>query len=312
MPYMQEYKNILVIKLGALGDFVQMTGFFSAIRHRWPEAHITLMTNKAFFKMAQQSGYFDDYIEDNRTKNPLDYIRIIRQILAKRFDMIIDLQMQSRTKKRYYPLLRLFSSGSFSWVYPEKNYLKERHIYQKFPLMWGKDSLGKIEFTPEQAGLGFCKASSSVLSLLPKKYVLLIPGCSPAHPYKRWPAAFYKELALRLTKEGISSVVLGTNAEKQEIETICEGNEKAVNFCNKSALLDIPEIAAHSLAVVGNDTGPQHMAELGSVPAVTLFCDITQRSAIRRANVTNLIAEEIADISVDTVFNTLQSLWHKA
>ena len=76
-----------------------------------------------------------------------------------------------------------------------------------------------MDFKPESASLSFCKADPKVLVQLPSKYVLLIPGCSPAHPYKRWPAEFYRQLALKLGKEKIYSVVLGTNAEKQEIDT---------------------------------------------------------------------------------------------
>lgn len=309
---MQEYKNILVIKLGALGDFIQLTGYYSAIRHHWPQAHITLMTNKAFFKLAQQSGYFDDYIEDDRTWNPFDYARIIHQVLARQFDLIIDLQGQARTRKRYYPLIRIFTKHPFTWAYPQGYGLNAHYIFKKIPILWGKDSTETIEFVPEEASLSFCKASPEVLALLPSKYVLLIPGCSPAHPYKRWPAQNYRTLALRLAEQDIACVVLGTNAEKVEIDLICQGNPKAVNFCNKSALWDIPEIAQKSLAVVGNDTGPQHMAELTDVSVITLFASITQNSAINRPNVVNLIEKEIADISVEKVLETLQSLWHKA
>ena len=61
MHLMQEYTNILVIKLGALGDFIHMTGWYAAIRHRWPKAKLTLMTGTPFLKLAQKSGYFDDY-----------------------------------------------------------------------------------------------------------------------------------------------------------------------------------------------------------------------------------------------------------
>ena len=309
---MQEYKNILVIKLGALGDFIQLTGFYSAIRHRWPQAHITLMTNKAFFKLAQQSGYFDDYIEDNRSWSPFDYIRIIYQVLTRKFDMIFDLQMQARTKKRYYSLIRTLTKHPFTWVYPKGACLNVRYISKKIPFLWGKDSFETTEFVPEQASLSFCKASPEVLALLPPKYVLLIPGCSPAHPYKRWPAQNYRALALRLAEQDIPSVVLGTNAEKTEIDLICQDNPKAINFCNKSALWDIPEIAQKSLVVIGNDTGPQHMAELTDVPVITLFASVTQNSATDRPNVVNLVGKEIADITVEKVLETLQSLWHNA
>lgn len=309
---MDEYKKILVIKLGALGDFIQMTGWYAAIRHRWPEAHITLMTGKAFLKLAQQSGYFDDYVIDNRTWNPLDYIRIMRLLAKGQYDIIFDLQMQKRTKIRYYALGRLWTRYPFVWGVCGGGKFLLKKSDRKLPLVWGKTIYEEIPFIPESASLAFCKAKTEVLQQLPEKYVLLIPGCSPAHPYKRWPADSYRELARRLADQGIYSVVLGTNAEKTEIDLICQGNEKAISFCNKADLLDIPEIAQKSLAVVGNDTGPQHMAELGDVPVVTLFCHLTRMSAIYRANVVNIIEKDISNISVEQVFQTLQSLWHKA
>lgn len=309
---MQEYKKILVIKLGSLGDWIQMTGAYAAIRHCWPEAHITLQTGKSFMNMAKQSHYFDDYIEDNRTWNPLDYLRIARTITAGGFDLIVDLQMQKRTKKRYYTLARLWTKTGFCWAYPKNGQLLQRHVFAKPRLLWGKDEEENIDFPLEQANLSFCKANPEVLAALPARYVLMIPGCSPTHPYKRWPADSYRALALRLAEQDIPCVVLGTSAEKNEIDLICRDNPKAVNFCNKSALLDIPQIAEKSLAVVGNDTGPQHMAELVDVPVVTLFCAITQKSAVCRPNVVNIWEQNIADISVDSVFQALQSLWHKA
>ncbi len=309
---MTEYTKILVIKLGALGDFIQMTGYYAAIRHRWPKAHITLMTGKSFFKIAQQSGYFDDYIEDNRTWNPWDNIRIIHSLVSNGYDLIIDLQGQKRTRERYYTWTRLLSRRGFSWGDPKRGQLWVRHIFPKCPLTWGKEVLDSFHFVPELPSLSFCQADPALLAQLPKQYVLMIPGCSPTHLYKRWPAESYRALALKVAEQNICSVVVGTNAEKKEIDLICQDNPKAINFCNQSSLMDIPEMAAHALVVVGNDTGPQHMAELGTTPAITLFCDITKGSAIRRGNVTNLVKKNIEDISVEEVLHALQSLWHKA
>ena len=47
--------RILVIRLGALGDFVQSFGPFSAIRAHHPEARITLLTTAPFADLARRS-----------------------------------------------------------------------------------------------------------------------------------------------------------------------------------------------------------------------------------------------------------------
>ena len=305
-------KRILIIKLGALGDFILMTGMFAAIRKKYPDAHITLMTASSFIKLAEKSGYFDDYIIDNRTHSIRDYIRIIKTLANGHFHMIFDLQGQKRTRRLYYTLGRFFTNTPWTWAKLSRDSFILRLTPSKPRFFWGSEKQQQLFITPEEPSLNFCKANKAVLEKLPKRYVLLIPGCSPLHPYKRWPVDSYQKLALFLAKKGIASVVLGTNAERQEIESICQKTPYAVNFCNQSSLLDIPEIAEKALAVVGNDTGPQHMAELTNTPSITLFSAKTKQSAVQRKNIQNLFGEEMADISVQQVLNALQFLWHKA
>ena len=64
----QEQQKILVIKLGALGDFIQALGPMAAIREHHKNAHITLLTTKGFQGFAEECGYFDDDIIDKRPK----------------------------------------------------------------------------------------------------------------------------------------------------------------------------------------------------------------------------------------------------
>ena len=64
--------KILVIKLSALGDFIQALGPMAAIRKHHPEAHITLLTTKMFRIFGENCGYFDDILIDERP-NTLDF-----------------------------------------------------------------------------------------------------------------------------------------------------------------------------------------------------------------------------------------------
>ena len=61
-------QNILVIKLGALGDFIQSLGPMRAIRQAHPDAKITLLTTSPFENFAEKSGYFDSIVLDKRPK----------------------------------------------------------------------------------------------------------------------------------------------------------------------------------------------------------------------------------------------------
>src|SRR5205085_8216271 len=57
-------QHILVIRLSALGDFIQALGPFAAIRRHHAEDSITLLTTRPFAALAQELGYFDAVLVD--------------------------------------------------------------------------------------------------------------------------------------------------------------------------------------------------------------------------------------------------------
>lgn len=301
-------ERILVIKLGALGDFCLSIGMMKAIRKKHPKAHLTLLTSSGMVKIAEQSGFFDDILIDNRPRyNLKKWYHVCKRILAdKSFDLIYDLQSSRRTFKKYYPIARFLTKNQMSWGRLATGGFDFYTTPSKKRFTFRKPTKQFVEIKRERPDLTFCHGEGKYFHELPKKYVLLIPGCSPTHPYKRWPAESYRRLSEELGKQGIQSVVLGTNAEKEAVETITNDNPYTVSFLNKSGLLDIPDLAQKSLAVVGNDTGPIHMATLTGKQTIILFCAITQRSASTQPNAVNIIETDIADISVDKVLETLK------
>jgi ADP-heptose:LPS heptosyltransferase len=58
--------HVLVIKLSALGDFVQALGPMKAIRDHHARAQITLLTTAAFADLGQATGWFDQVWIDRR------------------------------------------------------------------------------------------------------------------------------------------------------------------------------------------------------------------------------------------------------
>jgi len=266
-------ERILVIKHGALGDFIFSIGAMNAIRRMHPDAHITLMTMGMFSGIAKQIGCFDDLMIDNRVTywNLAANYRAIHGIIAGKFDIIYDLQASSRTRKRYAPLVRLFSR------YPSTWYTVYHAESNQFRTVFGGRKPVSLPCQPTD--LHMVHGKGEHFSELPEHYVMLIPGCSPTHPYKRWNAENYCELARRLAAIGIHSVVIGTKAEQKEIEQIAAASPMVVNFLGKSSLLDIPDLAAKALACVGNDTGPTHMSSFCNTPVISLFSAVTRSSA---------------------------------
>ena len=92
-------QKILVIKLGALGDFVQAMGAAAAIRAFHRDAEITLLTTRPYAEFARQAPYFEEIWIDDRPgwSNPIAVFRLVRRLRAGRFDRVYDLQTRLRT-----------------------------------------------------------------------------------------------------------------------------------------------------------------------------------------------------------------------
>ena len=305
---MTEQKNILIIKLGALGDFILQTGNVFALHRKYPDAHFTFMTTKPFVPFVKCMPFVEKIIVDTRPHYRIDqwYKTCKLGIADTKWDYIFDLQSSKRTRKKYFNLVRFLSPFPVHWAHFSPEGFTVLNVDKKHRFTFGNLTKTQMDADALPVDLSFLKGEQRNFYLLPQKpFLLIIPGCSASHPYKRWPAEKYLQLVLKAEENGIPSVVLGTDAESKEIQTICE-NSKAVNFQSKASLLDIPALAERSCVIIGNDTGPVHMSCFSKRPAVVLFCQKTARSANDLPNVTNLIADQIENISVDSVWNEVQ------
>jgi len=300
-------ENILIIKHGALGDFVLALGVMKTLRERHPSARFTLMTIKSLVPIAEQTGIFSDYIVDGRASllHVATSFCVLRRLLAGRFSRIYDLQERTRTET-YRRFLRLFApAGEYDWV---KCYSKKRlHVRKSCRVGWGRETEEAEQVAFPCPDLSFLHGKGEYFHLLPERFVMLIPGCSPQHPYKRWSVENYRELVRRLAARGIASVVIGTQAEATEVNAICQGQESAVNMLNKTSLLDVPQLALRAVAVVGNDTGPSHMAALSGAFTLALYDQRNRTSVLHGPRCHSIVSPAGMElIPVDEVWAVLE------
>ena len=99
--------RILVIRLGALGDFVMASGAFASIRAFHDTARIVLLTRPAYAGLGRAGGWFDDVWIDRRPVwwKPPGILAHKRRLDSGRFERVYDLQISDRTSA-YYHLLR--------------------------------------------------------------------------------------------------------------------------------------------------------------------------------------------------------------
>ena len=301
-------RKILVIKLSALGDFVQALGPAAAIRRHHAADEITLLTTRAFASLAQQSGFFDKIEIDNRPKlfELASWAALRRVLRSGRFDRVYDLQTSDRSSLYswlFFPAHPPPQWSGIAWhcSHPHANLRRDpQHTIDKQAeqlLMAG------IYPTPLPA----CGGSSLALpqGLVRLAYFLMIPGSSPRHPEKRWPAMRYGELARRLFKAtGTLPVIIGARGEEPLAAEIRRACPEASDLVGRTGLTSLADLAGAAAFTVGNDTGATHIAAAGGHPVVVLFSDASEpsRCAPRGREIHVLASPRLDDLLVDRVF----------
>jgi hypothetical protein len=99
-------KEVLVIKLSALGDFVLALGAMKAVREMHPSARITLLTTPFFEEFAKLCPYVDRIEADGRPEGMKATGALIQRIRKMNFDIVYDFQTSGRTKNYFTALSR--------------------------------------------------------------------------------------------------------------------------------------------------------------------------------------------------------------
>ena len=94
--------RVLVIRLGALGDFVLSFPAFADIRAHHGADKVTLLTTAPFVSLALDSPWFDQVRVDDRPSwlDPAGVWRLRRQLRG--FDVVYDLQTSSRSSRYFW------------------------------------------------------------------------------------------------------------------------------------------------------------------------------------------------------------------
>lgn len=262
--------KILVIKHGALGDFVLATGPMRAIRAHHPGARITLLTTKAYEGWGKDCGWFDDVWVDARP-SPLDiagFWALRRKLRQSNFQRVYDLQTSTRSSSYYY-LMQPYA-GEWSGVvgsHPHRNPGRAKmHTLDRQREQLA--IIGLNEIPPPD--LSWLRADISRFNLK-QPYAILVPGGSAHRPAKRWPAQYYAEAAAYVYKEGITPILIGAGADAGVVDEIAAKCPYAVNLLNQTSFAEIVELGRHAAFALGNDTGPMHLIAPVGIPSLVLF-----------------------------------------
>lgn len=325
-PMPADARKVLVIKLGALGDFIQALAAARVIRDYHVGARITLLTTEPFKDFARACPYFDVVESDGRPRDPQDVARLLARIRAARYDAVYDLQTSGRTSNYYLglrPWPPRWSGIAPGCSHPHANPEREAmHTLDRLADQLHEAGLGPAGGYPiGQAPLPDLSWIRLALrdppSLQPAyfgingPYVLMIPGASAHRPEKRWPPERYGELARRIAEKGLTPVVIGAADERDAGAMVSRMEPRAKNLVTRTNLFQIATLAAQAHASVGNDTGPMHIAAAAGSPCVVLFSSDSNPAKVAprgRSAVLALTAPSLANLPVEDVARSLSNV----
>lgn len=300
--------RILVIKLGAFGDFVMAFAAFAAIRAHHPDAHITLLTTRPYVAMAEASPWFDGVWSEGRPpwRDVAAVLRLGRRLRDGRFDRVYDLQT-SRRSSLYRGAVGFGAEWSGTAPGASHRHDTPRRT-QVDTATRHREQLGiaGIAQFPEPA-MGWLMADLAGLDL-PAQFWLMIPGASARIPQKRWPAGRYAALARSLA---LPAVVVGGPGEQALAAEILAAAPGALDFSGqRSPPPVLAALAKRAAFAVGNDTGPTHLVAACGCPTLALFGPRSDpaRSAPRGTATAVLPTQDLAALGVEAVRAALGGL----
>lgn len=296
--------DVLVIKLSALGDFIQALGPMKAIRDHHSTQRLVLLTTRPYGDLARATGWFDDVWLDPRPGglNILGWLALRRRLSNAGFSRVYDLQTSGRSNLYFHALFAQkpeWSGVARGCSHPHGNPARD-HMH----------TLDRQRQQLEAAGiaavaaptLDWAEADLSEFGL-DDRFGVLVPGGAAHRPEKRWPATHFGEIAARMWAHGLRPVVVGTPEEQPLAEEIKQKCPDTLSLMGRTSLVELAAVVRRAELAVGNDTGPLHMAAAAGCRSVALFSAASDPKlcAPRGPKVTVLQRENLAGLLPDEV-----------
>ena len=277
--------NILVIKLTALGDVILITASLKALRQKYPEAQIHVLTSIGASSVIQRCPYINSVIVFDVAKKGLMSIWRMSKVLRKySFDKIIDLQ-----NNRISHLLSFLSFPKASYGYKNSkfgfllnqgikdDFIEMPPVEHQFRLL---KSMG-IDYHPDvQLELWpSSKDEQYIQDLLDaewmgnyKDVVGFNIAASARWSTKNWPPEHIIKLCDLLASRNIRVVLTGQNKDMVLARhLISKAKSKPANFVGKTNVLQLAALIRRCRVYITPDSAPLHVAAAMNTPIVALF-----------------------------------------
>lgn len=316
------YKNILIFRVGHLGDTVVAIPAFWAIRKAFPNARLTLLTNRDFknphyispLDVLPRNGIIDDCIEYPSERGlvgrSVELLKLSLRLRRRKFDAVIYLlprirsDVQIRRDIKTFSIagiekilgIRYFRENKLSYVIPKPTPVVETEAAFLLNIL-SNEGLLPEDFQPSTDLLLTSDEISEARKVLAqqdgnlhngKKLLAVAPGSK--WESKVWDEIYYFEVVNRLIqRERCYPIIFGGSEDRNKGERLLKQWKTGSNL---AGLLNVRESAAMLMdcaLYLGNDTGTMHLAGAVGTPCVAIFAAIDYRDRFMPFGVKNTV-----------------------
>ena len=266
-------RDILIIKLGALGDAVMATGLVARILQHHAPHRCVLLGSPAYSELfTPQPGLELKTFDRGSLRATLATLMWIRR---QGFRRVYDLQSNDRTgvmcSLSGIPE-RVGNHPRFPYnLHPDSRYTGQCHIHTRMLALLEAAGIATDAVVPclrpSETDREKVRAWLQERGLAQRQLVIMHAGASVQRPEKRWP--YFRELAVALAQRGLVTLWSGGPDDRA-----ANANLASVTGVDASAAFSLPQLAAltaHARFAVTNDSGPMHVLACGDIPVYGLF-----------------------------------------
>jgi len=326
-------QNILVLHFGQLGDIILSLPALSAIRKRFPDAHITALVGKPSVQIIELADFFDKIIAVDRVElrdsgklwSIAQIFKIVGNIRRRNFDFIIDLHSLYETNLLGFfsgAKHRLFANresrsldflGNFEPKPPREDKTKNAtdfylDVLQPLDI---REATRFVQIRPRQSDIEIIENIWRIQNFEGKQMVGMFLGAG--HFSRRWNIKNFAKLTQLLVTDERRKIVVFLGPEEQNLRKEVEEKFPPETFIIDK--LTLPQLAAALARVevlVSNDTGPMHLGAVMGTSIVMLSKHGTPDAHIPLTEKLDIVrGATMKEISVEEVLNTTQKVLAK-
>ncbi|MDD4909775.1 MAG: glycosyltransferase family 9 protein [Candidatus Omnitrophica bacterium] len=282
--------NVLIIKLGAVGDIILSVPALRAVRKNFKKDNykIACVVGKEARELLDRCPYIDElilYDYKGKDKGVRGLLKTGKLLRKKYTDFVIDLQNNrtshilsrlSMSLKRYG-----YDNGKFSFLlnrkvrWPEKRLSPVEHQFRILRMLGIELEDDRLELWPKDEDRRRVEDFLGSQFLARPKYLAgMNIGASGRWQSKQWPKEYVVKLIDGLSNIGVRCILTGQERhlpEAKELYAMARAQSKPIIACGKTNLNELACLIEKCDVFITQDSAPMHMAAALGVPFVAMF-----------------------------------------